>query len=342
VEATALFATLRRLAAQGCAILYITHKLEEVRTLCDRATILRLGRVVGQCDPRQKSARELAGLMIDAEISEPRRTGCVSAPAAAPRLRIRGLTIRSPYAFGTDLRDIDLGLEPGEIVGIAGVAGNGQSELMDALTGEIPAGRPDNISFDGEPVGLLGPADRRARGACFVPGDRNGHSAVSTMSLSENTFLSGHVRASLSRFGLIRRRRTRALASAIIQRFQVRARGPEAAAHSLSGGNLQKFLIGREVLLRPTLLVIDQPTWGVDVGAATAIHQALLRLAEEGAGIVVISQDLDELMTLSDRIAVLAAGRLCEPMRRSEATAERIGLAMGHHQAHDAHDVHHA
>jgi simple sugar transport system ATP-binding protein len=329
-EVQLLFTTLRRLAAEGCAILYISHKLQEVRTLCERATILRAGRVVGECDPRAKSAAELAELMINTELRTPHRHTVPTGSTDAPRLRLDALTIRTPYPFGTDLVGIDLAVARGEIVGIAGVAGNGQSELMDALSGEIAAGRPQNIAIDGLPVGHLGPAERRARGACFVPEDRNGHSAVASMSLAGNTFLSSYVRASLSRFGMIQSARTRARAREIIERFGVRTTGPQAPARSLSGGNLQKFLIGREVLLQPSVLVISQPTWGVDVGAATAIHEALLRLAEAGTCIVVISQDLDELMALSDRVAVLAGGRLSAPMARRDATAERIGVAMGH------------
>ncbi|WP_298216986.1 ABC transporter ATP-binding protein [Acidocella sp.] len=327
-EAQKLFVTLRRLRAEGCSILYISHKLEEVRALCETATIMRLGRVVAQCAPAEKSARELAELMIAAKLKEPDHNA-KPAPAGPPRLVVNRLTIRSSQPFGTDLKDISFSVAGGEIFGIAGIAGNGQSELMDALSGETPAGSPANILLDGAPVGLERPAARRRRGGCFLPEERNGHGAVGPMTLAENGFLSAHVRGALQRFGLINARRTREFAARVIHAFDVRATGPQAEARSLSGGNLQKFLVGREVLQKPGVLVISQPTWGVDAGAAAAIYEALARLAATGTAIVLISQDLDEILLLCDRIAVIAAGRLSPAMPVQEASLETIGLLMG-------------
>ena len=169
--------------------------------------------------------------------------------------------------FGTDLKDVSLSLAGGEIIGLAGIAGNGQSELMNALSGEILAGRPETILIDGMPAGHLGPNERRRLGGRFVPEERNGHGAVTTMTLAENAFLSGFMHVKLVRLGIIREQRTQAFARDIIHRFDVRTTGPNAKAKSLSGGNLQKFLVGREVLQNPSVLVINQPTWGVDVGA---------------------------------------------------------------------------
>jgi ABC-type uncharacterized transport system ATPase subunit len=327
-EVGRLFVTLRRLAAEGCSILYISHKLEEVRALCSAATIMRLGRNVARVAPAERTVKELAEIMISAELRAPTPRPA-SASAAPAQLVLDRLTVRSPSQFGTDLHDISLSLAGGEILGLAGIAGNGQAELMDALSGEILAGRPETIMIGGVAAGHMGPTERRRLRGCFVPEERNGHGAVTTMSLSDNAFLSGFLRASLLRFGFISRRRTNAFAQRIIDGFDVRTTGPAAEARSLSGGNLQKFLVGREVMQDPAVLVINQPTWGVDAGAALAIHEAIMALAQAGAAVVIISQDLDEIFVLADRIAVLAGGRMSEPVPARSATVEAIGRLMG-------------
>jgi general nucleoside transport system ATP-binding protein len=327
-EVAKLFVTLRRLAAEGCSILYISHKLEEVRGLCSAATIMRLGKNVARVTPAEKTVKELAEIMINMDLPAP--TPRPLAPSSAPpRLVLDKLTIRSPHHFGTDLKAISLSLKGGEILGIAGIAGNGQSELMDALSGEVFAGRPESILIGGVPAGHMGPHERRRIHGCFVPEERNGHGAVTTMTLAENAFLSGFVRQALVRFGVIDTKKTRAFAERIIKRFDVRTTGPKAEARSLSGGNLQKFLVGREVLQEPAVLVINQPTWGVDAGAALAIHEAIMALAAAGAAVMIISQDLDEIFVLADRIAVIAGGRISEPMLTREATVAAIGRLMG-------------
>ena len=326
-EAETLFTTLRRLAAEGCSILYISHKLDEVRALCDVATIMRQGRVVERCDPRETSTRELASLMIGADFKPPAKRP-QQAPGA-PRLVIDRLSLPATSPFGTALKDVSFSVAGGEILGIAGIAGNGQGELMNALSGEILAPVADAISLDGAAVGQVGPHGRRRLGGCFVPEERNGHGAVAGMSLTENFFLSGQLRGALARFGLIRRDRTESFAERVIRSFDVRTSGTAAQAKSLSGGNLQKFLVGREMLLEPVVLVVSQPTWGVDASAAQAIHEAIMALAASGAAVVVISQDLDEIMLIADRIAVIAAGRLSDPLPTAEATLGQIGLLMG-------------
>jgi simple sugar transport system ATP-binding protein len=191
------------------------------------------------------------------------------------------------------------------------------------------APNPDAIAIDGVAAGRLGPRERRALGSCFVPEERNGHGAVRDMSLSENAFLSGNVRQALSRNGLINSGKTSGFAGDVIKSFDVRTTGPAAEARSLSGGNLQKFIVGREVRQSPSVLVVSQPTWGVDAGAAAAIHQALIDLAANGAAVLVISQDLDELLTLTDRLAVINQGVLSRPLLTHEASVEEIGLLMG-------------
>jgi simple sugar transport system ATP-binding protein len=327
-EVDKLFSTLRRLAAEGCSILYISHKLDEIRALCQRATILRGGKVVAVCDPREKSAASLASLMIGSELARP-------APRAqrepgAVRLEVRNLNLVSPEPFGIDLQDVTFTLRGGQILGIAGVAGNGQIELQEALSGEVPVRPAGAILIDGQPVGALGPAARRQRGMAFLPEERLGHGAVPGMSLVDNALLSSYgPKQLLAAGGVIRESATRAFAAAVIDRFDVRTPGVDAEARALSGGNLQKFIIGREIAQRPAILIAAQPTWGVDAGAAARIHQALFDLAAAGAAVLVISQDLDELLAISDRLAVLHLGRLSEPLRTADATAEQIGLLMG-------------
>ena len=332
-EVGRLFVTLRRLAAEGCSILYISHKLEEVRQLCSAATVMRLGRNVARVNPAERTVRELAETMVGAALRAPAPRPTSASPVPA-RLVLDRLTVRSPNQFGTDLKDISLSLAGGEILGLAGIAGNGQAELMDALSGEILAGRPETVVIGGVAAGHMGPAERRRLRACFVPEERNGHGAVTTMSLSDNAFLSGFLRASLLRFGFIDRRRTTAFAQCVIDRFDVRTTGPAAEARSLSGGNLQKFLVGREVMQDPAVLVVNQPTWGVDAGAALDIHEAIRALAEAGTAVVIISQDLDEVFALADRVSVLAGGRMSEPVPARTATAGSIGQLMGGMAAH--------
>ncbi|ARC87730.1 ABC transporter ATP-binding protein [Rhodovulum sp. MB263] len=324
-EVEILFATLRKLAAEGTSILYISHKLEEIRSLCDRATILRLGRVVESCDPREKSAAELAEMMVGAKLAVPARAG--GAPGAAV-LEVKALSLPSPSPFGTSLRDISFTVRAGEIMGIGGVAGNGQDELLDALSGEAPVG-PETVLLHGQPIGALGPSLRRRIAVLAAPEERLGHAAAPDMSLTENAMLTAAIRQGLASHGFLKWPAARAFAERVIETFDVRTPGPQNAARSLSGGNLQKFVIGREVLQRPEVLVVNQPTWGVDASAAAAIRQSLLDLAASGTAVVVISQDLDELMEISDRFTALNEGRMSAPRPARGLSLEEIGLMMG-------------
>ena len=324
-EATDLFKTLRTLAAEGRAILYISHKLEEIRALCQRATVLRGGRVVGGCDPRLETARGLAEMMIGATFALPQRPDHAE---GAVRLAVKDLSMAAPGQFGVALAKINFEVRGGEIFGIAGVAGNGQNELMDALIGEQLAERPEAIVVDGTAAGRSGPTERRTIGMAFVPEERLGHGAVPGLSLVENVLLS---LPATTKLGMIDWPATRARADEIVAKFDVRTAGTGHAARSLSGGNLQKYVVGRELLTKPGVLVVSQPTWGVDAGAAAAIQSALLALAKAGAAVVVISQDLDELFQISTRIAVIAGGRLGAARPIAELTVEGIGQAMGGH-----------
>ena len=333
-EVDILFETLRKLRSEGTAILYISHKLEEIRALCDHATILRLGEVVGTCVPRDTSARQMAEMMVGGTLHVPEREAKVDGDML---MQITGLNAASPSEFGTSLKTINLDVRAGDVIGIGGVAGNGQDELLAALSGEIRVGA-GQISLSGKDIGNLPPDARRMLGICAAPEERMGHAAAPDMSLTENAALTARKRKALTKNGFIDWGKTRSFAEEVIARFDVRTPGPANAARSLSGGNLQKFVIGREILQDPKVLIVNQPTWGVDASAAAAIRQALLDLAAKGAAVIVISQDLDELMEISDVFAALNEGRLSAPRPAQGLTVEDIGLMLG--GAHDMEVAH--
>ena len=324
-EVETLFLTLRKLRDEGVAILYISHKLEEIRALCTAATVLRGGKVVGACDPRQETAKSLAEMMIGRALAAP---GAPAGAGGEARLALNDLTVISEAQFGVSLRSISVELKAGEVLGIAGVAGNGQDELALALSGETPVA-PGMIVFEGRPIGHLGPTRRRKLGMNVAPEERLGHAAAPDMSLLDNAFISARTSLGLSLKGILRHGSARGYAQKVVKDFDVRTPGVQAPAGSLSGGNLQKYVIGREMLQNPDVLVISQPTWGVDAGAAQSIRQAIRDLAQQGCAIMVISQDLDELMEISNRFAVIAGGRLSAPRPAGEVSIEEIGLLMG-------------
>jgi simple sugar transport system ATP-binding protein len=326
-ETDQLFITLKRLKSQGRAILYISHKLDEVKALCDTATILRGGRKIVTCDPRLETAASLARMMVGADIGEVRAEA--SRSTGVPRLVIHDLALDPDDPHGVRLDTISLEVRGGEIVGIAGVSGNGQDELFAAMSGERLSPNADNIIIDGLPVGHLPITERRRLGAAFVPEERLGHGTAPRMKLSDNALLTGHASGSMVKHGFIDYAATLALVDSTTKAFDVRKvkRDPEAV--SLSGGNLQKFVVGREILREPGVLVVAQPTWGVDAGAAATIRQALIDLAARGAAVLVISQDLDELEEIADRIAAIFHGRLSEAIDAAAATRESLGLLMG-------------
>lgn len=318
-----LFITLRRLAEQGCSILYISHKLDEIRELCHRCTVLQAGRVTGVVDPREESNASLSRLMIGAE---PPALQARTASAGATVLDVRGLSLPRGHAYGTDLQDIHLQVRAGEVLGIAGVSGNGQQELMAALSGEDTRAAPGRITLGGADIARAGPRERRALGLHFVPEERLGRGAVPTLSLAQNTLLTRT--EAVSRWGWVNKARVQQLAEELISRFGVRAGGAGAAAKSLSGGNLQKFIVGREISAQPKLLIVSQPTWGVDVGAAAQIRGELLALREAGCALLVVSEELDELFQLSDRMCVIAQGRVSPAVPVAQASVAQIGAWM--------------
>lgn len=332
-EADSLFETLARLKAEGRSILYISHRLDEVQKMCDHATILRHGKVVGQCTPANETAASLANLMVGEEV------GDVSRPDAGDgsgKVLIKLANVSHPAAtpFAMALRDINLEVRAGEVLGIAGVAGNGQSEFFDVLSGEVTLPEANAVMFNNVECGTMGITDRRRLGGAFVAEERLGHSAVPDLSLSGNLILARHgsdanVFLAGGPLGIIRNSAIKSATKRIIETMDVRKSGEDPDASSLSGGNLQKFIMGRELDRQPSILVVNQPTWGVDAGAAQKIRQAVIDLARAGSAVVIISQDLDEIIEISDRIVVMSEGQLSQPQDSANITREEIGLKMG-------------
>jgi simple sugar transport system ATP-binding protein len=333
-EADQLFTVLERLKSEGRALLYISHKLDEVKRLCDTATILRAGKKVSTCNPREETAASMARMMVGAEIGEVKAAG--GRATTIPRLLINDLSMEPDDPHGVYLKGVSVEVKGGEILGIAGVAGNGQDELFSALSGERTSPYADNVIIDGHAAGHLSVTERRRLGAAFVPEERLGHGTAPRMKLSENALLTGHAASHMVNRGFVNKPATLATVDKTTTAFDVRKakRDPEAA--SLSGGNLQKFIVGREILREPGVLIVSQPTWGVDAGAAAVIRQALLDLSGRGTAVLVISQDLDELAEIADRIAVMFHGSLSEPIMAADATREKLGLLMGGASAGEA------
>ena len=326
-EVGQLFETLRKLAANGCSILYISHKLHEISALCETATILRGGKLVSRCDPRKETSRKLAEMMIGGNLKEISKVA--GRKFGEINFAVNDLSLPKNGDFGTALSDITFDVRAGEIFGIAGVAGNGQNELLGALGGEVVAHHDAAVSIAGAGIGKCGPTDRRAAGLSAVPEERNGHAAVADFSLQDNVVLTARNRMNMVSAKLINPEKSNAFSEKVIMTFGVKAQGPKAMAGSLSGGNLQKYIMGREILQDPTVLIVSQPTWGVDAGAAAAIHQAIVDLAAKGSAIVIISQDLDELLALCDTLAVINLGHLSRSMKVDEVSIDEIGLLMG-------------
>lgn len=324
-EVDTLFITLRQLASEGCSILFISHKLNEVKALCHKATVLRAGQVSGECVPADEDTTSMAKLMVgdDTPVSTtyPKRLG------TTPLLSINDLTLHSPDPFGVHLKNINLTVNAGEIVGIAGVAGNGQEELLASLSGEQLCPVANTICFADTQVGSLPPDQRRQWGLGFVPEERLGRGAVPEMSLTENALLTGFL-TGLVNNGLVAWKKAEAFADEIIDLYKVKAAGRHAQADSLSGGNLQKFIIGREIMQNPKILIAAHPTWGVDIGAATAIHKALITLRDQGAAILVVSEDIDELFLISDRIGAICDGALSPIKPAPESSIQELGRMM--------------
>jgi ribose transport system ATP-binding protein len=306
-EIAQAFTHLRRLAAAGTAILYISHRLEEIRRLCHRITVLRDGGIVGERDAEDASIEEMVRLMVGEGVLD--AVGHTSRATGAVALRVDGLT------RGRMPRDVSFEVRRGEILGLAGLVGSGRSETLRAIVGvDRPAsGRVSRN--DGPPLAIDGPGDAVRAGIGLVPEDRRSQGLCLTQSLRTNLTLA--MLPAFARFGWIDGARETAAAAGIRSRFAIRSESLEQRVDELSGGNQQKTLLGRWLLRDPDVLLIDEPTRGIDVGAKRAVHAALRDLAARGKALVVVSSELSELLALCDRIAVLSDGRLVATFDRS-------------------------
>ncbi len=304
-EVETLMVTLNSLAEKGCSILFISHKLDEVKALCHKATVLRAGKVTGQCDPKKESTQSIATLMVGESFTLGNVTRNLSSTVT---LEVKSLSTKAEHPFDVALKDVSFDLKAGEILGIAGVAGNGQEALLMALAGETPQ-RTKSLLMKGKAIDAFNAKARRRMGMAYVPGDRLNRAAISDKTLADNTLLTAFDQGLVSH-GFIQQEKVNAQARAIIKDYKVKATGKDALAKSLSGGNLQKFILGREIEQNPKILIAAHPTWGVDVGAQLIIHDALIELRDKGCAIIIVSEDLDELFHISDRMGAICHGKL--------------------------------
>ena len=327
IESEVLFKNLKKLTDEGKTILYITHKLDEVIKNCDEVTIMRNGNVITTCSAEGETKETLAIKMLGYRVNSP----ITDYNSINEEVLFQAIHLSKSFndPFLTDLKNISFNVRQGEIFGIAGVAGNGQKELMELLTGENITNIQGKIIFENEEITKLSTKNRRKLSIGFVPEDRLGHSAVPELSLSENILLSQFLGNDFSKIGILDFKKIDLYTKDVIKKFNVKTPSEKVFAKNLSGGNLQKFVIGREVNSKPKLLIIFQPTWGVDTGAESFIRQSLIKLSKEGSSLIVISQDLDELIEITHHISVISNGILSKPLETKNLDIKKLGMMMG-------------
>ena len=324
-EVDDLFVILRQMTASGTGIVFISHKLHEVLELSDRITVLRNGAVTGSTTPAETDRQQLAEMMVGREVKlAPDKP---EVELGAPRLRLRNLAVRGdrgPLAVDR----VSLDVHAGEIVGIAGVSGNGQRELAEAVAGLRTPEAGSSITIDDEDLTRAGPAQTRASGFSYVPEERMKDGAVSEFEVSENLLLINHGDAKFRRGPLFDFGKIAKHAQRLVDRFSVKTPSLSTPTSTLSGGNIQKLIMARELDSNPNVILAAQPTRGVDIGAAEYIHSQLVEQRSNGVAILMISEDLDEILGLADRIAVMFDGKIVTIVERDSATREGLGLAM--------------
>ena len=325
-EAESLFVTLRRMAEEGRTVIFISHKLHEVKAVADRVTVLRGGRAVATVDAAGATPPELAALMVGREVELANRVERATPPGDEAALSVEGMSIRGDRGEES-VRDVSFTVRAGEILGVAGVAGNGQRELAEAVTGMRPASSGSVHVYDRK----LRTGDPRAAisaGIAHVPEDRLGTGVAPGLSIAENSVLKSYRLRGISLGPLLNWGMIREVARDLIRRYGVATPGPQLRARDLSGGNLQKLVLGREFSSAPKVLIAASPTRGLDVGAIETVHAYLRQAAGEGVAVLLISEDLDEILTLADRVLVMYEGQLTGEFDPGTATIEEIGLAM--------------
>jgi simple sugar transport system ATP-binding protein len=333
-ESEALFETLRRLTESGLSALFISHKMSEVLAVSDRVVVLRDGRVVASRETAATDRGELAELMVGRPLREPRRQP--QAPGE-PVLELREVSLEG--TGGRALLDrLSLSVLAGEILGIAGVSGNGQTELAGLIAGTLRASA-GQLKLFGQPLAVDGPEAMIEHKVARIPEDRLAEGVIGDMTVWENAILERYRGRDFSRHGLLRRQAALAHAARIVEEFDVRCPSPQARIRLLSGGNIQKLILGRVFALDPRLILANQPTRGLDIGAVAYVQERLLAARQAGAAVILISEDLDELTALSDRVAVIYRGRLSAPLPREEVTIRKLGLMMAGHDPAEAGDA---
>jgi general nucleoside transport system ATP-binding protein len=325
-EAEALFGTLRTMAAEGRTVVFISHKLHEVQAVADRVTVLRGGKTIATVDTASATPHSLAALMVGREVETVRRREADRAALGDVVLACRELWVGGDRGDAA-VRGVTLDVRGGEIVAVAGVAGNGQRELAEALTGMRPPTQGE-VRVEGRRLRVGDPRAAIAAGVAHVPEDRLGTGVAPSLSIASNVVLKAYRDADVSAGPMLRLGRIRDRAVELIRRYSVSAPSPALPARQLSGGNLQKVVLGREFHGSPRALVVASPTRGLDVGAIETVHQYLLDAANDGVAVLLISEDLDEILALADRIAVMYEGEVVGEVDRAGASVEEIGLMM--------------
>ena len=325
IEAAELFKAMRLMAQQGKTVIFITHKLEEVLTVCDDVTVLRKGRVVGQVKTSDASSSKLASMMVGMEIPPPPRRK--SSPRSQVALQVTGLTVLGDRGE-VAVKGVSFEVRSGEIVGIAGVAGNGQRELMEAIAG-LRRAVSGTIVMGGVDVTNSDPRTIASLGVSYIPEDRVGIGVVPDMSVSENLILRSYWRPLFSKGLFLDRGSIEKNAEKMISTYGIMTPSHKAPVRTLSGGNIQRLILARETSGSPRVILASHPTSGLDVKAANDIRTLLVRRAEEGSSVLMNSEDLDEIFELSDRIAVMTRGEIVGILSREQATREKVGLLMG-------------
>jgi len=323
-EVEGLAQVLRRMAEEGKAVIFISHKLREVMAVSHRVTVLRGGRVVSTLATSETSEAKLAALMVGRELVTGARRQ--PHPVGAKALNVQGLQALGDQGL-LALKGVSLWVNEGEIVGLAGVSGNGQRELAEVVCG-LRKAMAGHVWIGGDEVSRASPAERIREGLAYVPEERKRIGSIADFSIAENVILETH-QSTFSRWGLLDQRAIDAHVSEILRDYDVRTPGSHNLARTLSGGNLQKLILGRELSRHPRMLVAAQPTRGLDVGATEYVHERLLAAREQGTGVLLISEDLDEVMSLADRILVIYEGKIVGEMASAEADVATLGLLMG-------------
>ena len=326
-ETSELFSSLKQFSEEGILIIYITHKLKEVMSLCDEVAVMRKGQLVSVSKIVDEKIETLANKMVGQSLKTVKKKSSKER-SAEQLIKISNLNFSSADPFETNLENINFEVNRGECLGIAGISGNGQSELFQILSGEIIS-ENNSIMLNNSPIGKLNPQQRREYLMAFSPEDRLEQAAIPQMKIFENVALNNFKSSNFFNNGLINENKIKEHSKKIISDFNVNTDNIELKSQFLSGGNLQKLIIGRELITSPDLLICFNPTWGLDVGAINYIHETLIKINEQNKSIILISTDTDELLKLSDKISVIHKGKLSKIMNAEEVTSEKLGILMG-------------